>query len=122
MCPEKERRVYVHVHVIVLLQASLTIIICKLYRYAVLEDSSTEMEIFILYPSRESDRRRVSVFEVSTDGQTRCLVKEYVRAGAGHEVPRPSELRPPAVLMKTLSHLIDKYIGACTVRKLTAVS
>ena len=35
-------------------------------------------------------------------------VKEYVRSGLGHEVPDPLTLRPPAVLVKTLEHLIRK--------------
>ena len=33
-------------------------------------------------------------------------VKEYVRAGAGHHVPTPDELRPPNILVETMEYLI----------------
>lgn len=36
-------------------------------------------------------------------------VKEYVRAGAGHHVPTPDELRPPNALVKTMEYLMGRY-------------
>lgn len=36
-------------------------------------------------------------------------VKEYVRAGAGHHVPTPDELRPPNILVKTMEYLVGRY-------------
>ena len=38
-------------------------------------------------------------------------VKEYVRAGAGHSVPHPNDLRPPDVLAATMDYLIRKYVS-----------
>ena len=35
-------------------------------------------------------------------------VKEYVRAGAGHHVPGPDELRPPDILMETMDYLMNR--------------
>ncbi|KAL5463240.1 hypothetical protein EMCRGX_G032120 [Ephydatia muelleri] len=61
---------------------------------------------------RREKERRLSVFEVATvqDGKPRTsahlAVKEYVRAGAGHEFPEANELRPPPVLVQTVDHLI----------------
>ena len=34
------------------------------------------------------------------------VVKEYVRAGAGHEVPPPDQLRPAPLLMETMLYLV----------------
>ena len=36
------------------------------------------------------------------------MVKEYVRAGAGHLVPDPEDLRPPDVLRDALHYLITE--------------
>lgn len=39
------------------------------------------------------------------------MVKRFRRSGAGNEEPLPSDIRPPAVLKKTLDHLIDNVVG-----------
>ena len=38
-------------------------------------------------------------------------VKEYVRAGAGHHVPSPYELRPPKILVETMDYLMNRFTG-----------
>ena len=48
------------------------------------------------------------MLEVGRDGSDVTAVKEYVRAGAGHTVPSPDDLRPPDVLAKTMEYLIRK--------------
>ena len=35
-------------------------------------------------------------------------VKEYVRAGAGHRVPSPDNLRPPKTLVETMDYLMNR--------------
>lgn len=35
-------------------------------------------------------------------------VKEYIRAGAGQQVPDLQDLRPPPVLMETINHLMKE--------------
>ena len=35
-------------------------------------------------------------------------VKEYVRAGAGHHVPSPDDLRPPKTLVETMDYLMNR--------------
>ncbi|KAJ9070842.1 actin cytoskeleton and mitosis protein, variant 2 [Entomophthora muscae] len=40
------------------------------------------------------------------------MVKKFTRSSAGEENPLPCELRPPAVLIKTLHFLVDEIIGS----------
>ncbi len=39
------------------------------------------------------------------------VVKEFVRAGAGHVLPDPQDLRPPDVLLDALHYLIAWYVN-----------
>ena len=58
---------------------------------------------------RRQREKAIHVLEVAKDGRADVMaVKEYVRAGAGHLVPSPDDLRPPAVLAKTMEYLIRK--------------
>ena len=45
------------------------------------------------------------------------VVKEYVRAGAGHEPPHPRDLRPAHVLIETMLYLI-KCVSAPDLQQL----
>ena len=67
---------------------------------------------FVIHVSRFCRRQRekaIHVLEVAKDGHADVTaVKEYVRAGAGHLVPSPDDLRPPAVLAETMEYLIRK--------------
>jgi hypothetical protein len=38
-------------------------------------------------------------------------VKEYVRAGAGHHVPSPHDLRPPGTLVQTMDYLMNRWLS-----------
>ncbi|XP_030074540.1 SAC3 domain-containing protein 1 [Microcaecilia unicolor] len=40
----------------------------------------------------------------------RKTVKEYSRPAAGKNAPRPSDLRPPAVLLKTVQYLVEEVV------------
>jgi len=66
---------------------------------------------------RREKQRQLSVFEIDQsvrDGHGRLCsspalaVKEYIRAGAGQQVPDPHDLRPPPALVKTIDHLMKK--------------
>lgn len=58
---------------------------------------------------RRLEDKLIHVLEVGQDYPAKVVaVKEYVRAGAGHLVPHPDDLRPPAVLRKTMDYLIRK--------------
>ena len=62
-----------------------------------------------LYHCRRQREKSLHVLEVGRD--ERCevtAVKEYVRAGAGHLLPHPDDLRPPEMLIKTMEYLIRK--------------
>lgn len=36
-------------------------------------------------------------------------VKEFVRSGAGHVTPAPSDLRPLSVLVDVMTYLVQRY-------------
>ena len=55
---------------------------------------------------RRQKEKSIHVLEVCADEV--IAVKEYVRAGAGHTLPHPDDLRPPEVLNKTMEYLIWK--------------
>ena len=58
---------------------------------------------------RRQKEKSIHVLEVGADGGYEVIaVKEYVRAGAGHTLPHPDDLRPPEVLNKTMEYLIWK--------------
>ncbi|CAB1324360.1 unnamed protein product [Coregonus sp. 'balchen'] len=50
------------------------------------------------------------------------VVKEYARPAAGKDSTRPSDLRPPAVLLKTVFYLIDNIAASPTLRPWTEAS
>lgn len=60
---------------------------------------------------RRRHQRQLHVLEVDDQIKTVHVVKEYVRAGAGHLVPDPQDLRPPDVLVHTLHYLITEYVS-----------
>uniref|UniRef100_A0A4W5QAB0 Si:zfos-452g4.1 n=1 Tax=Hucho hucho TaxID=62062 RepID=A0A4W5QAB0_9TELE len=49
------------------------------------------------------------------------VVKEYARPAAGKDSTRPSDLRPPAVLLKTVFYLVDNIAASPTLRPWTEV-
>jgi hypothetical protein len=53
-------------------------------------------------------QREKSIHVLEAGGSEVMAVKEYVRAGAGHTLPHPDDLRPPEVLNKTMEYLIWK--------------
>ncbi len=67
----------------------------------------------VLY--RRKALRRLHVLEVSpphTEGASGCNtvpVKEFIRSGAGHVTPVPSDLRPLSVLVDAITYLITRY-------------
>ena len=48
------------------------------------------------------------LFVIRPSSSPGLAVKEYIRAGAGQQVPDLHDLRPPPVLMKTIDHLMKK--------------
>lgn len=50
------------------------------------------------------------------------VVKEYSRPAAGKDATRASDLRPPAVLLKTVCYLIDEIAASSTLQPWTEVS
>jgi SAC3 domain-containing protein 1 len=50
------------------------------------------------------------------------VVKEYARPAAGKDSTRPSDLRPPAVLLKTVFYLVDNIAASPTLRPWTEAS
>lgn len=68
----------------------------------------------INYVCRRQEQKLLHPLEIqdpSDKSNVVFAVKEYVRAGAGHLVPDPSDLRPPDVLVKTMHYLISKYVN-----------
>ncbi|XP_041912712.1 SAC3 domain-containing protein 1 isoform X1 [Alosa sapidissima] len=49
------------------------------------------------------------------------MVKEYSRPAAGKDATQPSDLRPPAVLLKTVCYLIDEIAASPTLQPWTEV-
>ena len=68
----------------------------------------------IVHVGRRQREKSIHVLEVSPDvgrGVSEVIaVKEYVRAGAGHSLPHPDDLRPPDVLVKTMEYLIWMWV------------
>ncbi|CAI8048206.1 Retinol dehydrogenase 14 [Geodia barretti] len=70
--------------------------------------------------SRREELRQLSVIEVDPTHTSRShahpkqissqglAVKEYVRAGAGHHVPSPDDLRPLGTLVQTMDYLMNR--------------
>lgn len=58
------------------------------------------------------------MLEVDGSGQSAgaCVVKEYVRAGAGHLIPSPTDLRPARVLLDTMQYLVTRYMCKISAR------
>lgn len=58
-------------------------------------------------------QRRLHVLEVSSlkaDGDESAVpVKEFIRSGAGHVTPEPSDLRPLSVLVDAITYLITRF-------------
>lgn len=42
------------------------------------------------------------------DDETPLPVKEFVRSGAGHVTPEPSDLRPLSILVDAITYLITR--------------
>lgn len=59
---------------------------------------------------RRREQGRLHVLESDVAGRTVHVVKEYVRAGAGQQVPDLQHLRPPDVLTSTLHYLLSKSV------------
>lgn len=55
-------------------------------------------------------QKLLHVLELKAGDQDEVLVKEYVRAGAGHLTPDVSDLRPPDVLLDTMHYLIMRSV------------
>lgn len=59
------------------------------------------------------EQRRLHVLEVSTvahvNSDKAVPVKEFIRSGAGHVTPTPSDLRPLSVLVDAITYLITRY-------------
>lgn len=84
-----------------------------------MEDTVPKGTCQTMCPAREMRQResqnRLHHFEMlagtQRDRQPRadplCTVKEYARPAAGKDSTNPEDLRPPAVLMKTVCYLID---------------
>ncbi len=47
--------------------------------------------------------------EEEASGNESVPVKEFIRSGAGHVTPVPSDLRPLNVLVDAITYLITKY-------------
>ena len=59
---------------------------------------------------RRQTQKALHVLEVKGPGQSSDarVVKEYVRAGAGHVVPAAHDLRPADVLLRTIQYLLTR--------------
>lgn len=73
---------------------------CRLHRFEILAGTENERK-------PKADPARV--------------VKEYSRPAAGKDATRPSDLRPPAVLLKTVCYLIDEIAASPTLQPWTEV-
>lgn len=73
------------------------------------EGALTKLSFHFLTASffRRQKQKLVHVLEVTSDTNRDVhMVKEHVRAGAGHLMPDLSDLRPPICLVKTLHYLV----------------
>lgn len=73
---------------------------CRLHRFEILAGTENERK-------PKADPARV--------------VKEYSRPAAGKDATRASDLRPPAVLLKTVCYLIDEITASQTLQPWTEV-
>uniref|UniRef100_A0A1A8FV83 SAC3 domain containing 1 n=1 Tax=Nothobranchius korthausae TaxID=1143690 RepID=A0A1A8FV83_9TELE len=76
-------------------------------------EAQNRLHRFEMVPGTERDRRPW--------GDPTRAVKEYSRPAAGKDAMRPSDLRPPEVLLKTVYYLIDFVIASPSLNPWTEV-
>ncbi|XP_047442177.1 SAC3 domain-containing protein 1 isoform X2 [Mugil cephalus] len=76
-------------------------------------EAQNRLHHFEMLPGTEKVRR--------PKGDPSRAVKEYSRPAAGKDSTRPSDLRPPAVLLKTVCYLIDDIAASPTLHPWTEV-
>ncbi|XP_014843473.1 PREDICTED: SAC3 domain-containing protein 1 [Poecilia mexicana] len=76
-------------------------------------ESQNRLHCFEVVPGTESFRK--------PKGDPLRAVKEYSRPAAGKDVTKPSCLRPPDVLLKTVCYLIDEIAGSTSLHPWTEV-
>ncbi|KAF6726359.1 SAC3 domain-containing protein 1 [Oryzias melastigma] len=76
-------------------------------------EAQNRLHHFEMVPGTEKDRR--------PKGDPRRAVKEYARPAAGKDATNPTDLRPPAVLLKTVHYLIDEIAASPNLHPWTEV-
>ncbi|MEQ2240954.1 hypothetical protein ILYODFUR_020393 [Ilyodon furcidens] len=77
-------------------------------------ESQNRLHRFEMVPGTEKFRK--------PRGDPLRAVKEYSRPAAGKDVTKPSDLRPPDVLLKTVCYLIDEIAGSPSLHPWTEAS
>lgn len=77
-------------------------------------EAQNRLHHFEMLPGTERDRR--------PKGDPSRAVKEYSRPAAGKDATKPSDLRPPPVLLKTVNYLIDDIAAGPSLHQWTEAS